>query len=90
MILFSDLLENSTMLPEREFRRMPVASVIQRLESAGLTPRIEGANVQVFGFGRDDAPGRPPLPQGQRRRISQIWDEWFRSGGATDVEIGFR
>jgi hypothetical protein len=90
MILFSDLLENSSFLPERELRRMPVASILKRLDTAGLTPRVAGAAIHVFGFGRDDAPGRPPLPQGERRRIAEVWEQWFKAGGASDVEIGFR
>lgn len=90
LILFSDLLENSTMLPERELRRLPVAGITQRLDAAGLAPRVAGANVRVFGFGRDDAPGRPPLAQDQRRRVAQVWDCWFRAGGAANVEVGFR
>ena len=90
VILFSDLLENSTVLPERDLRRLPPARSLQRLDQAGLAPRVAGATVRVFGFGRDDAPGRPPLPQDQRQRIAQVWQQWFRAGGATEVELGFR
>ena len=90
VIVFSDLLENSTMLPERELRRLPPARILQRLQLADLVPHVAGASVRIFGFGRDDAPGRPPLPQDQRQRIAQVWQQWFRAGGATEVEIGFR
>ncbi len=90
VILFSDLLENSTMLPEREMRRLPVATIMQRLDAAGIAPRVTGAAIRVFGFGRDDSPGRPPLPQDQLRRIEQAWERWFRQGGAASVDIGFR
>ena len=90
VILFSDLLENSTLLPERELRRLPPARTLQRLAQAGLAPHVSGAAVRVFGFGRDDAPGRPALPQDQRQRVAEVWQKWMRSGGATTVEIGFR
>jgi hypothetical protein len=90
VILFSDLLENSALIPERELRRLTATSIDKRLDAAGLAPHVAGAAVRVFGFGRDDAPGRPPLPQDQRRRIAQAWEQWFRLGGAATVDIGFR
>ncbi len=90
VILFSDLLENSTMLPERDLRRLPVTTITQRLDAAGITPRVTGASIRVFGFGRDDSPARAPLPQDQLRRVEQVWEQWFRQGGAANVEIGFR
>ncbi len=90
VILFSDLLENSTLMPEGELRRQPPARLLQRLELAGLAPHVAGAAVRVFGFGRDDAPGRAPLPQNQRQRVAEVWRQWFLLGGASEVEIGFR
>ncbi len=90
VILFSDLLENSALIPERELRRLTATSIDKRLDAAVLVPRVAGATVRVFGFGRDDAPGRPPLPQDGRRRIAQAWEQWFRLGGAANVDIGFR
>lgn len=90
VIVFSDLLENSALLPERELRRLPPAQILRRLQQAGLAPHVAGAAVRVFGFGRDDAPGRPPLPQEQRQRVAQVWQQWFQSGHAAEVEIGFR
>lgn len=90
VIVFSDLLENSQLLPERELRVLPVARIEKRLDDAGLLPKVGGANVRVFGFGRDDSPGRPPLPQDQRKRIGRVWEDWFRAGGAADVSIGYR
>jgi hypothetical protein len=90
VILFSDLLENSAMLPERDLRRLGVTTVLQRLHEAGVAPDVAGAAIRVFGFGRDDAPGRPALPQDERRRVAAIWTQWFKAGGAAEVEIGFR
>ena len=81
VILFSDLLENSNLLPGARARRLPPGRTLQRLDQAGLAPRVAGAAVRVFGFGRDDAPGRPALPQDQRQRVAQVWQQWFRAGG---------
>jgi hypothetical protein len=90
LILFSDLIENSALLPERELKRLPPGEILQHLRSAGVTADFAGASVRVFGFGRDDVPGRPPLPQSQRQRIAAAWRAWFASGGAGQVDIGFR
>lgn len=90
LVLFSDLLENSTLLPEREMRRLPPAEIVKRLAAADVSAHLAGADVRVFGFGRDDAPGRPPLPQDQRRRVEAAWRSWLQAGGATAIEIGFR
>jgi len=90
LILFSDLIENSPVLSERDAKRLPAAEILKRLDAAGLRADIAGAAVRVFGFGRDDTPGRPPLPQDQRRRLEAAWRGWFQAGGAASVEIGFR
>ena len=90
VVLFSDLLENSDLFPEQEFRRISVARALEKLKSAEIAPDVSSGIVQVYGFGRDDSPRRPPLPQIERQRIAAIWQRWFKDGGATDVEIGFR
>ena len=90
VILFSDLIENSPLIPERELKRLPPAEIVQRLRSNGVQANFAGAAVRVFGFGRDDAPGRPPLPQAIRQRIAQAWRDWFAANGAGQIEIGFR
>lgn len=90
LILFSDLIENSALLPEREVKRLAPAAIVQRLAAAGVQVSLPGAAVRVFGFGRDDSPGRPPLPQAERQRIADAWRSWFLAGGAATVDIGFR
>jgi hypothetical protein len=90
VVIFSDLLENSDVLPERELRSLPVDRVLALLKASEIEPDVAGATIQVYGFGRDDGPRRRPLPQGERQRVVAIWERWFKAGGAADVEIGFR
>lgn len=90
VFVFSDLIENSALLPERELKRLPPATILQRLQTDGVIATLGGAAVRVFGFGRDDSPARPPLPQAERQRIEQAWRLWFTASGAGRVEIGFR
>ena len=90
LLMFSDLLEASSLLPGQAIRRMPAAEVLQRLAEARVEARLPRAEVRVIGFGRSDAPGRPPLPQDIRRRVQASWESWFRAGGAGSVQIGLR
>ncbi len=90
VFLFSDLIENSTLIPERELKRLPPPVVLQKLRSEGVMATLGGAAVRVFGFGRDDSPGRPPLPQPERQRVAQAWRLWLGASGAGSVDIGFR
>ena len=90
MLLYSDLLEASSLFPGQSIRRMPTAEAVHRLAESNVQPRVNDAEIRVIGFGRSDAPNRAPLPQDVRRRIEDIWQRWFRSGGATNVDIGLR
>lgn len=90
LILFSDLIENSPMLSERDIKRLPPDAILKRLAANGVQAGVQGATVRVFGFGRDDSPARPPLPQAERQRIAEAWRGWFMAGGAENVDIGFR
>ena len=90
LYIFSDLIENSTLLSERDFKRLAPATIVQRLRTDGVVAALAGSAVHVFGFGRDDSPGRPPLPQAERQRIAEAWRLWLQSSGAVSVDIGFR
>ena len=90
LILLSDLIENSPILPERELKRLLPDAILKRLAANGVQVSLPGGAVRVFGFGRDDTPSRPPLPQAERQRIAEAWRSWFLAGGAATVDIGFR
>ncbi len=90
LILFSDLIENSPILSERDVKRLPPDAILKRLAASSVQVGLPGAAVRVFGFGRDDSPSRPPLPQAERQRIEEAWRSWFLAGGATTVDIGLR
>jgi hypothetical protein len=90
MVVYSDLLEASGVLPAGQIRRLQPDAVARKLEGDRIEARLRGATVRVAGFGRDDAPSRPPLPQDVRRRVEESWRTWLEKGGATDVSIGLR
>jgi hypothetical protein len=90
LLLYSDLLEASSLFPGQAIRRLAPGDALRRLAENRVHPRVHGASVRVIGFGRSDAPNRPPLPQDVRRRVEEIWERWFSDSGATDVQVGLR
>jgi hypothetical protein len=89
-LFYSDLLEASSLFPGQTIRRMPPAEALRHLIASQVEAQLHGANVRVIGFGRNDAPTRQPLTQDVRHRVEEIWQRWFREGGAADVQIGLR
>lgn len=81
--IFSDMLENSQVLPWREFKASEPEASLEEVEKYRLTPDLPGADVRIVGFGRSHNPGRPPLDPDIDFRVRTFWKEYFASGGAT-------
>jgi hypothetical protein len=90
LLLYSDLLEASSLFPGQTIRRIAPADALRRLVDDRVQARVKGSEVRVIGFGRNDTPNRAPLPGDIRRRVEEIWQRWFQEGGAIKVEIGLR
>ncbi|TPG52288.1 hypothetical protein EAH89_18795 [Roseomonas nepalensis] len=90
MVLYSDLLEASSVLPQGQIRRMAPTDVLRRLERDGIDASLRGATVKVVGFGRDDGPTRPALAQDVRRRVEETWRQWLTKSGGQEVQVGLR
>lgn len=88
LILFSDMLENSRMLPFSRFSRGDAGRMVEFMNEKGLVPNVGDAEVDVFGFGRSHNDDRKPLPRDMELRIAQIWKKTFQAGGAQDITIG--
>ncbi|MEZ5945527.1 MAG: hypothetical protein R3C13_06375 [Hyphomonas sp.] len=81
--IFSDMLENSQVLPWREFKASEPEASMETVEKYRLTPDLPGADVHIVGFGRSHDPGRPPLDPDVDFRVRTFWKEYFAAGGAT-------
>lgn len=81
--IFSDMLENSQVLPWRTFKTQPAEESLATAEEYQLVPDLPGADVRIVGFGRSHDPGRPPLDPDVDLRIRTFWTEYFAEGGAT-------
>lgn len=90
LVVFSDLLENSAMLPWPEFAATAPDGAAAVAERLGIAGALDGAEVVAYGFGRSHDPGRPALAPALRQRLAGFWTAFFEHGGATAVRIGQR
>lgn len=81
--IFSDMLENSQLLPWREFKAEDPEKSMETVQKYRLTPDLPGADVRIVGFGRSHNPGRPPLDPEVDFRVRTFWKDYFAAGGAT-------
>ncbi|MGB0722212.1 MAG: P-loop NTPase [Gammaproteobacteria bacterium] len=88
--IFSDMLENSPALPWPRVLDAHADDLKEIPAAAGMTPRYDGASVDIFGFGRLHSSGRPALAEGQRGHLVSLWRAYFSAQGATRVRIGQR
>jgi len=88
VLIFSDMLENSPHLPGKAFRKESPDRLLGKLNGLDIVPAVKGARVVVWGFGRDDAPGRQALSPELRQRLDAFWRGFFRTGGAASVRLG--
>ena len=85
--VFSDLIENSTELPWPTIIELPPANLVDQLKTLGIQPKLGGANVYVFGFGRFHDKSRTPLRSVTESKVRDFWSLFFSEGGASDVHI---
>lgn len=91
LFVFSDLLENSptTYLWPTLASETP-DGLVSRARELNAMPVLSGADVAVFGFGRDHTAARRSLAPEVRERMVQVWTRYFSEGGATSVRIDQR
>lgn len=88
LVLYSDLLENST---QAHFGRKGVPdaeALLDKLKARQLLPDWGGAQVQVFGFGRGHDVQRRGLPPEALQSLEAFWRGYFRRAGAAATHIG--
>lgn len=88
LVVFSDMLENSTVLTFGQLAQEGAARAVERVQAQTMVPDLAGIEVDAFGIGRSHAPGRPALSAATTRLVETFWQEVFREGGATRVAIG--
>jgi hypothetical protein len=86
--VFSDMIENSDHVPGRMFFTIENKRLIAHMKKFGLIASLKGAEVHVFGFGRDGTEARNPLQIGSQQKLLDFWRLYFGAAGATLVEMG--
>jgi hypothetical protein len=86
-VVFSDLIENSSLYPWPQIARARPGEIIERLKKLGVRPTLEGARVTVFGFGRRHTGDREGLSPGVRSRLLAFWERFFQYGDANKDEV---
>ena len=87
LYVFSDMIENSDHVPGRDFLTLDNKRLIAHMKKFNLVASLPGADVRVFGVGRDGTEKRGPLPVGSLQKLLEFWRIYFTAGGAKSVEI---
>ena len=82
-LIYSDMLENSQVLPWARFSSASPAENLALARRSGFVPNLRGASVQVVGFGLSHSRSQPALTDEQDRNIREFWRLYFAAGGAT-------
>jgi hypothetical protein len=81
--LYSDMLENSAILPWTRFSTASPQANFAAARDNGFIPALRGATVQVVGFGLLHTSRHPPLTETQDRNIREFWRLYFAAAGAS-------
>ncbi len=87
LYVFSDMLENSSLISFGEFFRVKVAALIDKVRRNNLIQPIPGATVRIFGVGRNHLPGRPDLSVAEMGKVTEFWRALFEAAGAATIDI---
>lgn len=85
LVIYSDLLENSSELPWPKLVEMGPSRAMEVIMETGNRPALEDVVVDVFGFGRSHA--RRRLGRYERHAVVMFWREFFEWSGAEKISI---
>ncbi len=81
--VFSDMLENSDMLPYRTFRDGTPEESLATAARFEVLPNVPGGRVRIVGFGRGHGADRAPLPAELDLKFRKFWTDYFSAGGGS-------
>ncbi|MGE5505842.1 MAG: hypothetical protein ACM31L_15590 [Actinomycetota bacterium] len=89
LLLMSDLLDSETLdlSPPSTLTAYLRQRRIDILRERKLIPALDGADVVVYGIGRDDRMPYPALGEAEITTLIDIWTEYFRRSGAKNILI---
>ncbi len=88
VFVFSDLLENSAVVPWGLLASKQNEAALREIQQADLAPDLNGSEIAAFGFGRSHNAERSSLSPTSASSIRKFWEAYFRLGGASNIYIG--
>jgi hypothetical protein len=89
IVIYSDMLENSEMIPWRKFADQSEDDLIKTVAEHGAAARTPGADIRIIGYGRLHDKDRSPLPAALDSKLRSFWVRYFSDGGG-QLEISAR
>ncbi|MCW5771212.1 MAG: hypothetical protein KIT16_06215 [Rhodospirillaceae bacterium] len=87
VVLYSDMIENSRIARFGTLSERAVDPLLARLRKLALVPKLPGAQVAAFGFGRTDFGPRRGLTAAQSQAIKAFWRKYFAAARAAHFSI---
>jgi hypothetical protein len=87
MVIYSDLIENSRFGSFHALTAGRGKQTLERVRTSGQIPDLEGTEVEVYGFGRNQGHNRKGLSPATMDAVRSFWTELFRIAGAEPVDI---
>lgn len=89
IVIYSDMLENSEMIPWRKFSDQSEADLMKTVSEHGAGARTPGADIRIIGYGRLHDAERSALPAALDSKLRSFWARYFSEGGG-QMEISAR
>ena len=83
LFIFSDMIENSELIPGKDFWTLTNDELLSRAEKTDLIPALKGVTVKAFGLGRGGDNDRTPLNETMLQKLRQFWTDYFEMAGVT-------
>lgn len=87
LYVFSDLIENSALIPASEFWATPAATLLRKVEGYDLLPDLGHGVVRVFGIGRRGAGDRAALSADRMLVLQGFWQAYFSAARAESATL---
>jgi len=81
--IYSDMLENSQVVPWGVFSTQPAQRSFAAVQRSGFVPVLRSTQIQVVGYGLSHDRNHTALTDQQDRTIREFWDLYFGAAGAT-------
>jgi len=88
LIIFSDMLENSSHLPASSLLGSNPDLLATKMSAVLDLSGLKDVAVIIYGYGRSHLPGRPGLGLADDRQLRKFWGRLLRESGARSVEMG--